>query len=245
VVAGGGGLTYLHPLLLVLLALAAWGFVRRRRSIEAIALIGIFAVTWAPLAWVAAQPLEGWYRADPPSMDGAGGIVVLAGGVFPATGGESGSVLQTNTYLRCRRGAWLWKRSPQLPVLVCGGPSFEVPVPAANTMREVMVAEGVPESLVWMEDRSRSTYENALFGAEILRRKGIRRIVLVTEAYHMPRSERAFRKQGIDVIPAPCNFTTVEPGPKGLMPSADAVLTNEFTLHELFGLAWYKIAGRI
>jgi uncharacterized SAM-binding protein YcdF (DUF218 family) len=231
--------------MLVLLGLAAWGFFRRQRGIQAAALIGLFVVAWQPTTWLAAQSLEAWYRPDPPAMDGAEAIVVLAAGIFPAGAITPEAIAQTNTYVRCQYGVWLWKRSPRLPVLVCGGDSPSVATPAAAVMRRIMLAAGVPEAQVWVEDRSRSTYENARFGAEILRSKGIRRAVVVTEAYHMLRSERCFRRQGVDVIAAPCAFNTIEHGPKGLIPGGDAVLANEDILHEFVGLAWYRLTGRI
>ena len=60
----------------------------------------------------------------------------------------------------------------------------------------------MPESQVWIADKSRSTYENAKYGAELVKGRGISRIVLVTDAYHMPRAEGCFRKQGLSVAPA-------------------------------------------
>lgn len=177
-------------------------------------------------------------------MDGAGAIVVLAAGIIAKAPGTPEAALKENTYMRCRYGAWLWKKSGNLPVLLCGGP---VPVPpaAAVVMRRVMIGEGVPESLIWTEERSTSTYENARNGAEILRGRGIGRVVLVTEAYHMPRSERCFRKQGLDVIPAPCSLTELLPEANGWLPGGEAVLVNEQTLHEWLGLSWYFVRGRI
>jgi uncharacterized SAM-binding protein YcdF (DUF218 family) len=177
-------------------------------------------------------------------MDGAGAIVVLAAGIIAEAPGNPEAALKENTYMRCRYGAWLWKKSRQLPVLLCGGPVPVTP-PAAAVMRRVMMEQGVPESLIWTEERSTSTYENARNGAGILRAKGIGRIVLVTEAYHMLRSERCFRKQGLEVIPAPCSFTELLPEANGWLPGGEGVLTNEQTLHEWLGLSWYFVRGRI
>ena len=208
-------------------------------------LIGTFLLAWPPAAWVGAQLLEGWYSPKPPAAGNAEAIVVLAGGVVAAEAGELEPSLKENTYLRCRYGAWIWKRKKTLPVLLCGGTTFRLPTPAAVVMRRMMEEQGIPEPLLWTEERSTSTYENALFGAEILRRKGIRRIVLVTEAYHMLRSERCFRKLGFDVIPAACNFAEVTPEINGFLPGGAGILENEQNLHELFGLGWYLIKGRI
>ena len=65
----------------------------------------------------------------------------------------------------------------------------------------------VPANAIWLEDKSQNTYENALFSAQILKSRGITRVILVTSAQHMPRSVALFEKQGIQVIPAPADFT--------------------------------------
>jgi uncharacterized SAM-binding protein YcdF (DUF218 family) len=244
-VAGGGGLTYAHPLLLLFLVIGTWGFVKRRRGPVAAGLLGVFLVTWQPTAWLAVQPLEAWYRPQPPQTAGGEAIVVLAAGSTPAEDAELQASLKENTYLRCRHGLAIWRRNPRLPILLCGGRSDVVPTPTAAIMRRMLAEEGVPDTLLWTEERSTSTYENALYGAQILRGKGIRRIVLVTEAYHMLRSERCFRKQGLEVIPAACNFSTVATEANGFLPGPGALLANEDTLHEILGLGWYLIKGRI
>jgi uncharacterized SAM-binding protein YcdF (DUF218 family) len=234
-----------HPLLLLFLAIATWGLIKRRRAMIAAGLIGIFLVAWPPAAWVGAQLLEAWYSPHPPVSTGAEAIVVLAAGAVPPEAAELQASLKEDSYLRCRHGLWIWKQNPRLPILLCGGTTSRVATPAATLMRQMMANEGVPGALLWTEDRSTSTYENALYGAQILRQRGIRRIVLVTEAYHMLRSERCFRKQGLEVIPAACNFTSVEREVNGFLPDVSGVLESEQTLHEFIGLGWYLIKGRI
>jgi uncharacterized SAM-binding protein YcdF (DUF218 family) len=153
--------------------------------------------------------------------------------------------MKQDSYLRCRHAVWVWKQGNRVPVLVSGGLLGRWPESAAVVMREMLVAEGVPDAQIWLEDRSTTTYENALYSAEILRRKGIRHIVLVTEAHHMLRSERCFRKQGMDVTPAPCNFDDGPDSVEGFLPDGSAILDNEKALHEFVGLGWYLVRGRI
>jgi uncharacterized SAM-binding protein YcdF (DUF218 family) len=98
-----------------------------------------------------------------------------------------------------------------------------------------------------MEDRSHSTYENALYAAQLLRSRNVHRVVLVTEAYHMLRGVQCFRRQGIDVIPAPCfyrylHFTGTW---REFLPSAGAMHDNDEALHEWIGLLWYRMSGKI
>ena len=150
------------------------------------------------------------------------------------------------TYLRCRRAAWLFMNWNDLPILVCGGHLLEEGQPsAASLMRQLLLREGIPEDRIWVEERSRSTYENALYASAFLRSKGIRRIALVTEAYHMLRAERSFRKQGLEVVPAPVGFRGPVFDLRSLLPSPVPIQRNAASLHEWLGLAWYRLRGWI
>ena len=100
--------------------------------------------------------------------------------------------------------------------------------------------------MIWTEERSRNTHENAVYGAEILRKHGIGRIALVVDAQSMPRAAACFRKQGIEVVPAPCEFRVFgQPLSDEFFPRWDAIRRNERTLHEALGFGWYWLRGWI
>jgi uncharacterized SAM-binding protein YcdF (DUF218 family) len=114
-------------------------------------------------------------------------------------------------------------------------------------MQQVLLANKVPPEAILIEPRAESTYTNALYTAEMLRAAGVSKIVLVTDATHMPRAHLTFRKQGLDVVAAPCEFRTLRFG-EGLsdyLPSTTAISQNDDVLHEWVGLIWYKLSGRI
>ena len=113
-------------------------------------------------------------------------------------------------------------------------------------MRDFLQRAGVPESIIWTEERSYSTHENAAYGSEILRQHGIDRIALVVDAQSMPRAAACFRKQGIAVVPAPCEFHAFGPPlSEEFLPNWNAIRRNERTLHELVGLGYYWLRGWI
>jgi uncharacterized SAM-binding protein YcdF (DUF218 family) len=112
-------------------------------------------------------------------------------------------------------------------------------------MREVLAAEGVPADKIWLETRSDTTYENAVYGCEILRRHGISKIVLVDEARFLPRAVACFRKQGMTVVPAAFNFTRIYFESDDFLPASRAIQMNGETIHEYIGLLWYRLRGRI
>lgn len=76
----------------------------------------------------------------------------------------------------------------------------------AEDMATLMEIMGVSRENLLLESRSLTTYENAVYTKEILDRRNIKKIILVTSAAHMPRSVAIFKKQGIDAIPAPTDF---------------------------------------
>ena len=247
-------MTYLQPLLAIFLLISLLCLValrrasgRRRHWLDFAGLAGLFLVSWPPVAWLAAATLEHRYAAAPLLPADADAIVVLGGNSYPANPSQPESEPGFSTYLRAAHGAWLYHHWKAVPVIVSGGiPGTSPDVTLAGLMQHELIERGVPESAITLEGRSSSTFENAVDSAALLRAKGIHRIVLVTEGFHMLRAELCFRKQGLDVVPAPCALHTME-SPFALLrlPGFAGLRTNEECLHEWFGLAWYKVTGRI
>jgi uncharacterized SAM-binding protein YcdF (DUF218 family) len=94
----------------------------------------------------------------------------------------------------------------------------------------------------WAEGASDNTRENAKYSHQLLQKEGIRRIYLVTHAWHMPRSARVFRAAGFEVVPAPTAFTTrYRTDMLSFVPRAEALRDSRVFLHELIGLLWYRL----
>jgi len=187
--------------------------------------------------------LENRYLKQPFQARPTQAIVVLSSGVTPAKYYRPFAVPDEETYKRCEFAAWLYKNWQALPVLVSGGRSRPGARPLASVMRELLLHADVPDDMIWTEERSQSTHENATYSTEILRRHGVSSIALVVEAQSMPRAEASFRKQGISVVPAPSEFREFGPLSDELVPSWRAIQRNEITLHEFVGLIWYWLRG--
>ena len=143
-------------------------------------------------------------------------------------------VVLTGGYWRNMEAVRL-QRATGLPVLASGGYG-EAVVIKAQLERDF----GVP--VRWTESDSHSTEENALFSAKILAGANIQNILLVTHAMHMPRAYKMFSDTGLEVIPAPTDFSrTVSLRWKDFWPSAEGRKTSQSALHEIFGLAWYRL----
>jgi uncharacterized SAM-binding protein YcdF (DUF218 family) len=224
--------------------ISVWRSRERKRPWLAIAgIVGLFLISYYPLAWLFTRPLESWYDTDPIPHQSAQALVVLSGGAYPPVPDRPYTLPETQTYERSRHTAWLYKNWKALPVLACGGGPYGEPLSFA--MREVLEAEGVPPDKIWLETRSTSTYENAVYGCEILRRHGISQIVLVDEARFLPRAVACFRKQGMKVTPIAFNFTRLYWESDDFLPTSRAIQMHGELVHEYLGLLWYRLRGRI
>ena len=212
-----------------------------------IAAIGLFLYCWPVVAWLMIATLEKPFPVRAIPAGDAGAIVALSANFYPSNAAHPETEPGFDTYQRAAHAAWLFHHWKRLPIVVSGGGTGPGEVSLAELMRRQLVGEGVPDGMIEVEDRSINTYENAVFTARILRPQGIRRIALVTQAFHMPRAEACFRKQGFEVVPAPASYRILELRSAGdfLIPKIWAIdVTNE-AIHEWVGLAWYRLRGEI
>jgi uncharacterized SAM-binding protein YcdF (DUF218 family) len=79
------------------------------------------------------------------------------------------------------------------PRIIASGGVGRFPPSEAEAIRRICVAEGVPESAIYIEDQSHTTLENIAFSARIARSFGGRRMLVVTDKYHLPRAILCFR----------------------------------------------------
>ena len=110
--------------------------------------------------------------------------------------------------------------------------------PESSVMAELLQQLGVPAAAILQETRSRTTRENRDFSLPILQANGIRRILLVTSALHMPRALALFRATALDVIPAPTDFEIHTPDnthPLRWLPDAQALADGSRAFKEYLG----------
>lgn len=136
-------------------------------------------------------------------------------------------------------------RASGLPVLVSGGLHYGTPPSEADIMARSL-ADDYGVEVRWREGASRTTWENAQLSAPILREAGIHRVVVVTQAAHMPRSLWSFEKAGLEVVPAPLGYIGVDNARPlgGWLPEGRAVWQSEQLLNEAIGLVGYRLFYR-
>lgn len=245
----------LRPYVLVLVtmsggAISAWRWRSSRwpLRISGAALICLVLMSTPAISYLAFATLESQTAPLAQLPANTEAIVVLSGALLPPTSKQLDALPATDTLYRCLAAAELYRRQRCL-VLASGGtvdPDDGAP-PLAQVMYTTLVGLGVASDDIVVEDKSTSTYENAVESKRILERLERRRIVLVTDASHMPRAAACFRHVGVEVIESPCRFVTGEFRCciSSLVPSPDAAQGIERVAHEWLGLAWYWLNGRI
>ena len=94
----------------------------------------------------------------------------------------------------------------------------------------------------WREERSRNTFENALYSAEILRGSGIHAALVIAHPWDMARALWSFRAVGYPVVPSPiAESKRPSLSVAAFLPQIPALLESYYTLHELIGLVWYRV----
>jgi uncharacterized SAM-binding protein YcdF (DUF218 family) len=249
------GLTRPYTLLFLLTGLAVLNLWRRRKESRRrlLALTASFGLLYALTTPLAGHLLVGSLEWQYPPLQevpaDADAVVVLSGGMSPPDRVRPKGVLGDDTLLRCMQGADDHRRGRGIPILVTGGRvRADTPgPPVAELMRDFLVGYGVKPADVLVEAGARTTYENAVLSARILKQRGFKKAVLVTDATHLPRAVRCFRAQGVAVVPSGCRYRATRRGPFPLIlfPNPDAARGVLEAMHEWVGLVWYTLHGRV
>ncbi len=169
-------------------------------------------------------------------------VVLLAGGRRTLAEEYGDDTPNSFSLERARYAAWI-VRQTGLPLVISGGKVRNEAKGESSLILEFLRRELLVTKDCYIEENSRTTYENARFTADFLKQKGIRKVALVTHAWHMPRAKSAFEYFGVQVIPAPTVFygrhSTYSIGE--FLPSSYALRFSGLAFHEMFGHLWYKI----
>jgi uncharacterized SAM-binding protein YcdF (DUF218 family) len=109
------------------------------------------------------------------------------------------------------------------------------------------VERGVPAGRITVLGKVGNTADEARELAKFAAVNGVKRVLLVTSAWHMPRAMRQFRKAGVEVIAFPVDYR-YEPDRAlpymDFLPGADGLKLTELALRETYGLAFTAVFGK-
>ena len=203
----------------------------RRVPFAAGVLAGAAAVLLSALLINAVDALDVLVRPllVPDSPDGADAIVVPGAGVIGAS-----CVLNTAAIRRTMLAVHVYEQGRAPLVVFAGGKPEHSPCTVGDVMAALAEQLGVPREAILVESRSSSTWENALFTWDLLQPRGVHRILIVTDALHVPRCEGAFRKVGFEIGSVSVPVVQVSPSNLAMLRMA---------AHEYLGLIYYRMRG--
>lgn len=223
-------------------------FARLGRRLMVVSLL-LFAICgFSPLGSWLLFPLESRFPAWDAARGAPDGIVVLGGSIDADVSAARGVAVVRGAADRIVAAAALARQYPDARIVFTGGSSnlIENDPREADFAAEIFERLGVRRERLTIERRSRNTEENAEFTKAIAAPKNGERWLLVTSAYHMPRSVGLFRKAGFAVEPYPVDWRV---GSRAdlLRLSAVAIEGLQRTglaVHEWIGLLAYRLTGK-
>ena len=226
-------------LLLIWLSWRLWHKARNQAWLALAIAALLYLSSIQPVPEALLRPLE--YKYVLPQKVEGDLIVLLGGGTMadvPMPEGWKGQVMDAagqrliSAYVLHRRTGW--------PILVSGGEVFRGDGTEAVVMQAILVSLGMSADKIIVEPRSLNTTENAKMSAEMMRLRGYKRPILVTSAFHMPRSLAEFKQAGVLATPYPVGYYTSRQDYWNALswaPSAAAMRGTALALKEYLGLA--------
>jgi uncharacterized SAM-binding protein YcdF (DUF218 family) len=173
------------------------------RRLLTVGIVGLAVAMLLPVSdWLAA-PLEA--RFPRPRLADVGridAIIVLGGGLDGALSRDRATPALTEAGERLTEAVALARRLPAIPLIYTTGPGDEA------AARQLFADLGLDPGRLTIERHSRNTADNASGTARLVAGKPGGRYLLVTSAWHMPRSVGAFRKAGLEVVAWPTDYLT-------------------------------------
>ena len=185
-------------------------FQRAGRRFTTASVVLLLLAGLSPLGNALIYPLEERFPPWDAARGAPTGIVVLGGAIGPDISAARGTPDLNESAERLTAAAALARKYPDAKIIYSGGDARLVihggiEAEFAATLLESL---GIPRARIIMEGKSRNTVENALFSKALADRKPGERWLLVTSAYHMPRSIGVFRRAGFAVEAYPVDWRT-------------------------------------
>lgn len=236
--------------ILLLLSLLTWHRPSIGRALVASAIALLLLLGWQPLPDLLIRQLESQYTEIAPQADLTSyvGMVVLGGSTedsFVATAHPQ--PLLNDAAERMTAPLSMLLKNPHLRMVYTGGGTVDGPsgIKEAQLAKYFYDSMGLPVDRVVYESASRTTYENATLAAQLPGVDATQRWLLVTSAWHMPRSMATFTKAGWNVTAYPVDYRTGEATPWTEYSLGSSVRRWQLALHELLGWLAYRLSGRL
>lgn len=230
------------------LALMRVGRERQGRLLAGAGATGLLVAGLSPLGNALILPLEQRFPVFADNGQTITGIVVLGGTFDSEVTNARGQMALNESGERLLALAALAHRYPEARVIYSGGGSEFTPdtTPEATLVEKTIGTLDVAPARIEYERRSLNTFENAVYSRQVAQPRPGETWLLVTSAFHMPRSVGVFRKAGFEVASYPVDFRTA--GPQSMLRPfgfvGEGLRRMDIATKEWIGLVAYYVAGK-
>lgn len=174
------------------------------------------------------------------------GIIVLGGALSPEASSAVGHPQLNDAAERLTGFIELARAHPEAKLVFSGGSGevFRQDVREADEVPALLNGLGFDASKVTLERDSRNTWENAVLSKKLMQPRAGEAWVLITSAWHMPRSVGCFRAAGWPVIPYPVDYRTLPRDQWPLLETLNQLDLFTLAAKEWVGLVGYHLMGR-
>ena len=227
----------LPPLGPIILVVGGLALARYRRNfgwvLVGVSLTGLVILSTPWMAGFLMSGLQKFPSITSTQLAKCQAIVVLGGGVYRDAPEYGGDTIGFVSLERLRYAPYLSELSG-VPILATGG-NPEGGVADAVAMRK-SAEEDFGGQIQCIEGQSLDTSSSARLSASLLKEHGVKRIALVSHAWHLPRAFSNFEAVGFEVVPAPMGFSRSSVDVLAILPSASALAASSRALHEWLGI---------
>lgn len=235
-------LSFIVPPGIFLIPLTIWWLqlVKKRSRHHYLALLLVCSFYLSTISLVS-DPVLGHLEQlhEPPQTVEGDAIIVLTGGATLDTLGAGGPGDPSGeTANRLLASVALYNKLG-VPIIISGGKVYPDTGYESVVSKNWLIATGVPENHLWVEDQSRNTHDNIRFVKRILEEKKLMKPILITSALHMARSLEHLEEEGIEAVPYPTGYMvskSLKLYPERFLPSYEAVNKLGHALKEYLGL---------
>jgi len=203
------------------------------------AIIFYYFFSISPVADLVISPLENQYKNKEQRLSDVENIVLLIGGVKKGDLPIS-SKLGESSLFRTVKAVEIYFQAEHKPtIIISGSDPISSSSRPAEEIAKFIQSFNVSKENILLEEKSKNSYQSA---KEIKKIIGDESFILITSAYHLPRSVYIFRKMGLDPIPVPADFKAEENyNILDFFPDPGNLKKCDLAFHEYFGLLYYHL----
>ncbi|CAM3294656.1 YdcF family protein [Aquirufa ecclesiirivi] len=246
----------LSPTVWILIPLAIALMLKKVKQIKIAVLCSIFILFLMTNATVCNYFLQRWEIDTPDIGNGKSYTwgILLTGGMIKYTDSHPERISTGEVADRMMQTFQLYQQGSIKKILITGGNTSISNLTIDNSnesvnVKRLLIKMGVPSHDIFIENKARNTFENALYSSQMLKNYLEHdTVVVITSAMHLRRSIKCFEKQGFKIRPYAADILKKDT-PQGILsylkPSEKSLQTNYQLLREIVGMIVYKLQGYI